>query len=369
MQCATRLTSVLCFAALTFAPLRADARQRDSVPRAATQAATARQEVAWPIKSREHADLWLHGFAMVSDDSSVVPLFQRGYKAFATRARNKANAFTELDANRDMLAKALKEHPALVNAQFLPLYFRDWPELDAALTLLVKSNGNPRAASNQQETAILQMLDALFPSKDERDFARRLQTALRSEQEKFFHAWWLAETRRRDRALERADSLWQKVHRPKLQNFLNNTQQSNGEVWLALSLEGEGRTVNGGKQQNIIAVGFPDSASNALDVVFALAHEMVGSLTTASVDDNTTPAEKRSGGAARLQSIANVRAGALLMAHLSPELATGYARFYLRASGVKYEGDAMAAFVKAFPVPPGMLESIERQIAVAFGGI
>ena len=57
------------------------------------------------------------------------------------------------------------------------------------------------------------------------------------------------------------------------------------------------------------------------------------------------------------------------MAHLAPELASGYAKFYLRASGVKYAGDVMAAFAKAFPVPPGMLESIERQIAVAFGGI
>ncbi len=365
MQFAHRLTTTLCLATLALAPLPAHARQRGTPP----PASAAGPQRAWPIKSREHVDLWLHGFALITDDSSVVPLFDRGYKALVAQAKKKASAFTDLDANLDLLAKQLKDHPALVNAQFLPLYFRDWSELDAALTLFVKSDGNPRAASNQQEASVLQMLGGLFPYKEDRDFARRFQTALHSEQEKFFHVWWLAETRRRDQALVVADSLWQKVHRPQLQNFLNHTQQSNGEVWLALSLEGEGRTVNGGKLQNIIAVAFPDSASRALDVVFALAHEMVGSLTTASVDDNTTPAEKRSGGSARLQSIANVRAGALLMAHLSPELAIGYAKFYLRAVGVKYEGDVMTAFAKAFPVPAGMLESIERQIAVAFGGI
>lgn len=367
MQCAYRVIRVLGLAALFAAPQTTHARQRTGAP--ATTPPAARQELPWPIKSREHVDLWLHGFALISDDSSVVPLFHRGYKALVAKAKSRAGAFTDLDANRDVLAKQLKDSPALVNAQFLPLYFRDWAGLDAALTLFVKSEGNPRAASNQQEAATQQMLGALFPFKEDRDFARRLHSALRNEQEKFFHAWWLAETRRRDRALAVADSLWQKVYRPQLQNFLNHTQQSNGEVWLARSLEGEGRTVNGGKQQNIIAVGFPDSASHALEVVYALAHEMVGSVTAASVDDNTTPAEKRSGGSARLQSIANVRAGALLMAKLSPDLATGYARFYLRASGVKYEGDVMAAFARAFPVPSGMLESIERQIAVAFGGI
>ena len=30
----------------------------------------------WPIKTREHVDLWLHGFAMVSADSSAVPLYK-----------------------------------------------------------------------------------------------------------------------------------------------------------------------------------------------------------------------------------------------------------------------------------------------------
>jgi hypothetical protein len=29
----------------------------------------------------------------------------------------------------------------------------------------------------------------------------------------------------------------------------------------------------------------------------------------------------------------------------------------------------MATFAKSFPLPAGMLESIERQIAIAFGGI
>ena len=71
-------------------------------------------------------------------------------------------------------------------------------------------------------------------------------------------------------------------------------------------------------------------------------------------------------------SIANatsLRGGALLMARLSPELASGYARFYLRVARVAFDGDPMAAFARAFPIPKAMIESIDRQISISFGGI
>ena len=35
--------------------------------------------VIWPIKTREHVDLWLHGFAMLQEETTSVPFFKRGY--------------------------------------------------------------------------------------------------------------------------------------------------------------------------------------------------------------------------------------------------------------------------------------------------
>jgi hypothetical protein len=35
---------------------------------------------AWPVRTREHVDLWLHGFALVIDDTARVPIFRRGYR-------------------------------------------------------------------------------------------------------------------------------------------------------------------------------------------------------------------------------------------------------------------------------------------------
>lgn len=343
---------------------------------AAQPAIPAAADARWPVKSREHVDLWLHGFAMISADSSPVPLFRRGYRDDLVVQRNTASAFTDLDANREALAARLRANPALVNAQFLPLYFGSWPELSEALDLFLKTDGSARKPAGQGAGA---MLASAFPSKEDRDFARRFVNALRNEQEKFYHLWWLGETRRRERTLAAVDSIWQGAVRPRLQRFLSHTQQDSGDVILALALEGEGRTVAGGKERNLVVVGFPESPDRAMEAIYAIAHELAGPIASASVDDNTSPAEKRSGVAERLASLALVRGGALLMGRLSPELARGYARFYLRVAGVaagglraadiSAEGDVMAAFERAFPLPPALLESLDRQIAVAFGGI
>jgi len=323
----------------------------------------------WPVKSREHVDLWLHGFAMVSADSSTVPLFRRGYRDVLLVARNAAGAFTDLDANADLLRTTLASRPNLLAAQFLALQFGSWAELDGALEAFIRSDGNPRAATGEGAARATALFAQAFRTREERDFARRFVNALRSEREKFHHEWWVGETRRRDPALAAMDSLWQHLIRPKLQPFLNHIQQSDGEILLSTVLEGEGRTIADDKRHNTIACGFPDVRERAMDAIYCVLHELVGPLTAAAVEDNVTPAEIRSGVADRHQSAALVRGGALLAAKLGADMASGYMQFYLRAAGRDAGTDAAAAFAAAFPLPDAMLSSIERQVAVAFSGI
>ena len=325
--------------------------------------------VKWPLRTREHVDLWLHGFAMISNDSSPIPLFRRGYREALVAARTKASAVTDLDVNHDALAKRLRENPALVNAQFLAFSFPTWEELVATIDAFVKADGDPKKAKSRESAAVFTTLARLFPAKADRDFARSFTNALQNEKDVFFHAWWVEEMRRRERTLEAVDLIWQGELRPKLQNFLNHSEQANGEVILCLAIEGEGRTVSDSREHSQVAVGFPDSPDHAIDAIYAFAHEIVGPLTAPAVDDNTTPAEKRSGLATTVGSNALVRGGAMLFTRLSPELATGYARFYLHTAGVVFDGDPMAAFVRAFPIPNAMLDAIERQISISFGGI
>lgn len=284
-------------------------------------------------------------------------------------ARTKASAVTDLDVNHDALAKRLRENPALVNAQFLVLSFATWEELVAAVDAFVKADGDPRRAKSRENAAMFSTLAHAFPTKADRDFARMLTNSLQNEKDLFFHIWWVDEMRRRERTLAAVEFAWQNDLRPKLQGFLNHSLQPNGDFILSLPIEGEGRTFSDPRERSEVAVGFPDDPDHAMDALYEFAHEIVGPLTGPAVEDNTTPAEKRSGVATTISSYALVRGGALLLARLSPDLAAGYMKSYLRVAGVSFDGDPTAAFAKAFPIPKAMLDSIDRQISIAFGGI
>lgn len=338
-------------------------------PCAAQLPGAAMRDVRWPIRTREHVDLWLHGFAMIAGDTAPVPLFRRGYREALLAARTKASAVTDLDVHRDELVKRLRENPSLVNAQFIAFSFTTWEDLVAAMDAFAKADGDPKKAKSKDASVVIANLARIFPSKADRDFARVFTNALQNEKDVFFHAWWVDEMRRRERSLAAVEAVWRGELFPRLQGFLTHSGQPNGELILALAIEGEGRSVLDSRERGQVAVGFPDSPDRAMDALFAFAHEIVGPLAEPAIEDNTTPAEKRSGLATAIGSNALVRGGALLMARLSPELAAGYARFYLRVAGVTFDGDPVAALARTFPIPAPMLASIDRQIAISFGGI
>lgn len=339
------------------------------LPCAAQLPGTLIQGVKWPIRTREEVDLWLHGFAMIYGDSAAVPIFRRGYRDAVMAARTRADAVTDLDVNHDALAKRLRENPALINAQFLVFSFPAWEELVATMDAFEKADGDPKKAKSKEAAATFATLARLFPTQADRDFARMLTNSLQNEKDVFFHAWWVGEMRRREPTLAAVDSIWRRDMYPRLRAFLTHSDQPSGDLILALPIEGEGRAVTDRRARAQVAVGFPDSPDLAIDAIYTFAHEIVGPLTGPAVDDNTTPAEKRRGLATAMGSYALVRGGELLLAHLSPALANGYARFYLHLAGVTFDGDPMTAFAKAFPIPTPMLDSIERQISIALGGI
>ena len=87
----------------------------------------------WPVKTREHVDLWLHGFALISDDTATVPLYARGYAEHVTIEKNKRGLYTALDSARASLAATLRTRPVLEGTQFIALYFATWEELKQEL--------------------------------------------------------------------------------------------------------------------------------------------------------------------------------------------------------------------------------------------
>lgn len=329
----------------------------------------------WPVRTRENVDLWLHGFALLDEDSSLVPLFRRGYVQEITALKNRANVTTQLDVNRDRLRTQLAGSSLLVNAQFVPFYFSSVDEMRTVIDRFIAVTGNVQAARSREEALQFAVLASYFQTSAERAWLSLFASALWDENTRFYHSYWVAQQRERAPVMDSVQAIWQTRVRPRLQGVLNNTQQRTGEVLLSLPLDGEGRSMTGsngastGQQNNVITVSFPERPANAVDATFVMVHELVAALANVAIADNTTPAEKRNGVADRVASAAAVRGGLMLLERLVPDMADGYARYYVRATGRTASSDPRAQLATIFPLPQAVLVSLRRQIEQVQGGI
>ena len=325
---------------------------------------------SWRLATLEHVDLWLHGFALLTSDTGHVPFFARGYKQRIVAAKRQRNLFTQLDANQQDLSARFASNPALANAQFVAMYFGSLQEIVSATDYFIRANGNPRAASDPQIQQQIALLAANFPSPADRNWLRLFVQSLQDESTKFFHGYWTGEQQTRGAAYAAFQTAWTSRYYPKLSRFLNNTQQSAGQLVLSIPLGGEGRTVNDGKQSNLIAVVFPATIDAAPEALFGFVHEAVAKLVGEAIADNTTAAEQRSGVTVGYTGNGAVRGGALLLQRVAPELVPAYMRFYLATIGQNAaSGDPSAAFAAAFSLPTAILNAVNRQIDVVLGGI
>lgn len=341
-------------------------------PVPATQPAPAQPSTAgqWTIDTREHVDLWLHAFALLQADSTRVPFFKRGYRDSVVAARKRANVTSMIDVNRDKLASRFLAFPNLVSAQFVPLYFGTWEETRQSAELFLRTGGDVNQAGDLRSQQIIQLFAGYFPTQPDREWLRLFIQAVDDERVKFFSSYWRAHVQQRSGVRASVDSLWRTSYRQRFARFLNNSGADRGTMLLSLPLDGEGRTLDVGSRTRLVTVNFPDAPENAREALFTFVHEVVSSVTSIAIEDNTSPAEKRTGAGDRYASSALVRGGAMLMQKVAPELADGYARYYLRSARVSFtSGDATAALAAAFPLPDTIRDAIQRQIDVVLGGI
>jgi hypothetical protein len=345
----------------------------ESAPPASTAPAatgTSRaQTSSWRVATLEHVDLWLHGFALLTSDTGHVPFFARGYKQRITAAKRQRNLFTQLDANQQNLSARFATNPALTNAQFLAMYFGSLQEIVTATDYVIRANGNPRATSDPQIQQQIAIMAANFPTAADRNWLRLFVQSLQDEDTRFFHAYWTNEQQARGAAYAAFQEAWMSRYYPKLSRFLNNTQQASGQLVLSIPLGGEGRTVNDGKQSNLVAVEFPATIEAAPEALFGFVHEVIAKLVGEAIADNTTAAEQRSGVTVGYVGNGAVRGGALLLQRVAPELVPAYMRFYLATVGQTPSGDPSAAFAAAFSLPAAILSAVNKQIDVVLGGI
>ncbi len=323
----------------------------------------------WPVRTQHHVDLWLHGFAMISDDTTLVPYFRRGYKAEMNDLRRRANVSTQLDANMTRLRERFAVRSDLVNAQFVAQYFNNLDEMSRALDIFQRADGNPRAAGDRETAELIALLTGYFPLPADRDWVRLYLQSISDENTRFYRSYWDQQQRERAPVVTEVTSQWQSTWKPRFQLFLNNTQQSGGEILLSLPLNGEGRTLTSGRTQNSVAVGFPARSADAREAIYVVVHEIVGQITSTAVRDNVTPNDARLGLADRYVAVGAVRAGAMLIQKVAPELLDGYARYYLAAANRPVGTNPVTSMTQVYSLPVGIRDAISRQIEVVLGGI
>ncbi len=325
--------------------------------------------VTWPVGTRAHVDLWLHGFALISDDTGRVPMFKRGYASRMAEIKSRASMRTSLDVNRERLRARYATNRVLLNAQFLAMRFGSWEDLRQGIDLFLRAEGDPGRASDRLAQEIIATFAQTFSTAADRDWLQLFALSLNDENERFYRSWWNQRQTELAPVIDRVRSMWTETYRARFQPFLNNTQQQAGDWLLSLPINGEGRTFTFEKRSNIIVGTMPESRETAADAIYVFAHESVYGMASTAVVDNTTPSERRSGVTDAFISAAAVRAGYLLLERISPDLAPGYARYYLGAAGAPATGDLGNAIAAAFPLPEAIRDAINRQLAVILGGI
>ena len=325
----------------------------------------------WPIATRMHVDLWLHGFAMLQEDTTLIPFFERGYADRMDALKRRANVQSQLDLNAQQLRQRLTINPTIISAQFLALQASSLDNLLNAAELFLRAEGDPGRSGNQATRVAIATFAQYFPTAADRDWLRLFLIALRDENDRFYRSYWLAKQQDLAPVLTRVDSLWESHVRPKLQGYLSNSRSGAGTFLLSLPLNGEGRTLSGStRAENLIAVGFPDSLSRVDEAFYVFAHEAILRITQTAVDDHTTPAEKRQGLNDKYVSASAVRGGLLLLEKTLPDMADGYMRYYLTSAAKPIPASGLrGAFEQAFPLPEQILAAVSSQLESVLGGI
>ena len=325
----------------------------------------------WPVATRMHVDLWLHGFAMLQGDTTLIPYFERGYAQRMEAFKRRANVQTQLDLNAEQLRQRLSVNEAIISAQFLALQASSLENLLGAAELFLRAEGDANRARDRGSQVAIATFAQYFPTAPDREWLRQFIVALRDENDRFYRNYWLARQQDLAPVLTRIDSLWESEVRPKLQGYLSNTRAGAGTFLLSLPLNGEGRTLSGRtRAENLIAVGFPDSLHLAEEAFYVFAHEAILSIAQTAVDDHTTPAEKRQGLNDQYLSASAVRGGLLLLERTLPAMADGYIRYYLASAGKPVPATgARSAFEQTFPLPQPILDAVSSQLESVLGGI
>jgi hypothetical protein len=306
----------------------------------------------WPLKTREHVDLWLSAFAELDEDTTAtVPVFDRGYVDQLALAQNQRGVLTSLDSIHDRLQARMAINKDLRTARVLALDAGTWEEMNGAIQTFVTPEKERRRDRKAPTPDVEGRLSDYFTAPADREWLRELTAGLDGARAQFFHNYWVTEERQRRPVLAATDSLW-RIYEPRLQRFLSATRQPAGDIILSSPVGRAGVTFRASDGRTVIAVPYPDSVADAVLPIYVFVHEVARAVATDAIAASTSISERRGGIASRYADAIAVRGGYMLLQKTAPELADGYARYY--GAGV--------ALATAFPLPDPTRDAVGRAI-------
>ncbi len=328
--------------------------------------------VRWPVKTSAHVDLWLHAFALLEPDSASSPLYRRGYRDSMTVVKNRASLFTTLDRNAAFLSKGIVSVPSRVATQLLPLQVPSWDLLHNASERFVQTDGDTRGIKDEAMVAVIGDLSRLYPGAEDRSWFGSLVLGLDDEQRKFYADEHSRAERARARVVTAIDSLWQTVYRPRFARFLSNTNQASGDFILSLPVGVEGRVATTATGRVAVIVPFPDDVEHAPDAILVFAHE-ISAAVVREVATEVAASGRGADARSRSLTLAQIRAGSMLIEKVAPELLEPYMRLYL--SSIADDSFARAtgaplreAFAKRFALPDAVASALAHQLDLILNG-
>jgi hypothetical protein len=333
-------------------------------------------QTPWPVKTRYVVDLWLHGYAMLSADTSRTPPFRRDYRDAMIVAKNSRNILTQLDQNAEILQHGLRVNPQLIDGARLALREGSWEEMGNDIAAFLTSNedsasGKKRPSvlstwkrtprTSEETTDMMAALGSVYRTDADREWLKMFALSLTDEHSKFYEQYWREQQRALRPVLAAVDTQFSQRYLKQLRSYLRGVQLQTGEIVLSLPLGGEGRSIL--QAQHSIAIGFPSTADSSLVAVYELAHEVIAPVAEQAVRERISPAEFRAGIAAQLESPAKVRGGAMLLQRTIPELVAGYERYYLAEARIAPAGgDIDSVFVRAFPLRQAIVDGMDQRL-------
>lgn len=333
----------------------------------------------WHVRTAEFIGLWYHGLAytyhaVAPAETTVLPRFDPEYVERIVALKRREGVYpTPLDDRAAEFGRIFRSDEVYDRLEFLPLFFRDGEALRAGIDLWNRAGGNPAAAGSAEAARVIAFLSQLFPRPADRQTVVSWVGLLAEEDTAFYRGHWAGQAELLATRAAAVQREWDALA-PDLSQYLAYIGFRDGEIFLTPALGPEGRTVTSGVAVPRVAVLVPP-ANHPAYAVWGLVHELLYPLVGDVVREQVAPARIRELGEARLNSLAAIRGGAILLQQTAAGRADrvdDYRRFFLESIGQAAPTTSAgldSAFVNAFPLPPELVRGLEEAVDNALAGI